>query len=235
MKIASILILTSLSCISFGQQEVIIIDKGDMKDYKREKEIKFNDNIQAFKFAPLNLMVGEINFGYERQVSLKGSLDFEIGPTISKIGFGIDSHTIDPIGGTPQQNEVGGLGFLLGAGYRFYPLDETEALNRFYVSPVVKYKLMNHYVEDLSGTLDEIRGSNSLMSFSFNFGYQVWVAKKFALDFYGGLGIGYQRLSDYYVATEFDGTDWVYKWQEQGGRGSRYVFNMGLKVGIGAE
>ena len=235
MKLASVLIFASFAFGAIAQQEVVIIDKGEIKNYKKEREIKLNDNIQVYKFAPLNMITGEINFGYERQVSQKGSLDFEIGPTISKIGFGVNSHIIDPIGGEPQQNEVGGMGVVLAMGYRFYPLDETEALNRFYVSPVVKYKLLNHKVEDLSGTLNSVSGANSMLNFYFNFGYQVWAAKKFSIDFYGGLGIGYQNVRDYYLTTVYNGIGWEYNWQQTGGSGARYVFNTGIKVGIGAE
>lgn len=235
MKLLSFLICTSFSIGAFSQQEVVIIDKGEVRNYKKERQIKLNDNIQVFKFAPLNMIAGEINFGYERQISQKGSLDFEIGPTISKIGFGVNNHLIDPIGGEPQQNEVSGMGFVFSMGYRFYPLDETEALNRFYVSPVLKYKLLNHQVEDLSGTLNNVNGSNSMFNFYFNFGYQVWAAKKFSIDFYGGLGIGYQNVRDYYMTTVYNGMDWEYSWQEEGGKGARYVFNTGIKVGIGAE
>jgi hypothetical protein len=238
MKRANGLLLLAsifISTLTFAQEDVIIIDKGKLKSYKSEREIKLNDNIQVFKFAPLNMLGGEINFGYERQVSKKGSIDIEIGPTISKIGLGVNSHFVDPWSTTPTSIENSGMGFLTTFGYRFYPLDETEALNRFYVSPVLKYKLLNHTVEDLSGTLQDANGSNSQFNFYFNFGYQLWAAKYFAIDFYGGIGIGYQNIRDYYIASEFVNNDWNYYWQSDIAKGARYVFNAGIKVGIGKE
>lgn len=215
-----------------GAQEVIIIDKGDK--VKTKKEIKLNDNIQVIKFAPLNLMIGEINFGYERQTSLKGSVDFEIGPTISKVGFGLDNHYIDPWG-APTEVENSGLGFFLSAGYRFYPLDETEALNRFYVSPVLKYKLLNYSISDISENLANTHASETRLNFYFNFGYQVWVAKSFSMDMYCGFGIGYLDVRDYNAIYEYVDNDYQYRWDENFSSGAVYVGNIGLKIGIGKE
>lgn len=238
MKLSKgLLVIASIavSLTSFSQEDIIIIDKGRVKDYKKDREIKLNDNTQVFKFAPLNMLGGEINFGYEKQVGIKSSIDLELGPTISKIGLGVSSHYIDPYQQGPSQVDNSGMGFFTTFGYRFYPLDETEALNRFYVSPVVKYKLLNHTVEDLSGTLDDAKGFDSQFNFYFNFGYQLWAAKYFAIDFYGGLGIGYQNKRDYFINSEFVDNDWNYFWQNETAKGARYVFNAGLKVGIGKE
>lgn len=236
MKLITGIVATVLSLTSFAQQEVIIIDKGDLKDFdkRKTKEIRYNDNIEVFKFAPLNMLVGEINFGYERQVSQKGSIDIEVGPTISKISLGIDNHYIDPNMG-PTADDNSGLGFFTTFGYRFYPLDETEALNRFYVSPVLKFKLLNHTVEDLSGTLQNAKGSNTQLNFYFNFGYQLWAAKSFSVDFYGGVGIGYQQLVDHRIEYQYVNNDWNYYWFKTSSSGARYVANVGIKFGIGQE
>lgn len=235
MKILATLLFSGLTFLTYNanaQEEIIIVDR-EHKDYRRSREVKLNDNTQAFKFAPLNLLIGEINFGYERQVSQKGSVDFEFGPTISKIGFGVNSHYANPY--EPSQIENGGIGFLASVGYRFYPLDETEALNRFYVSPVLKYKILNHTVEELSGLVDDAKGSDTQFNFYFNFGYQVWAAKTFSLDFYTGLGIGYQLKIDQRIAYEFVNNDWNYFWEREEAKGTRYVFNLGLKLGIGKQ
>lgn len=227
--------LLLITTASFAQDEVIIIDRKDFRK-KREREIKLNDNVQIIKFAPLQMLAGEINFGYERQLSKKGSIDLELGPTISNIGFGLNNHFVDPF--SPHVTENSGLGIVLSAGYRYYPLDETEALNRFYVSPVVKLKVMNSTYEDLSGFLEETRkGGRRMANFYFNFGYQFWPAKTFSIDLYGGFGIGMQDRTSFYSEQIFDGNTntWNSVWVENKSSGAVFVGNFGVKVGIGSK
>lgn len=222
----------SMIFVTATAQEVIIIDKGELKDYKK-KEPRFNENIQAFKFAPLNMIVGEINFAYERQVSQKGSVEIELGPTISKIGFDISNHYVDPF--APSVGENSGMGFVTGFAYRFYPMDETEALDRFYVSPLVRYKLFNYSMTDHSGFLENVKCTDSRLDFHFNFGFQTWIAKSFALDMYVGMGIGYRADKSYNYESYYEGTDWKYRWVENNASGARYVANAGIKISIGSE
>lgn len=218
---------------SFSQDEVIIIDRSK-PNFKQKREIKYNDNVQVVKFAPLNLLAGEILFGYERQLSEKGSFDVELGPTISKVGFGIDSHFGNAI--EPDVDELSALGIVFGVAYRYYPLDETQALNRFYVSPQFRFKQMNHNVQDFSGILTDVKRGNQVnTNFYFNFGYQFWPSKTFAMDLYAGIGIGMRSERDYYSEAFFNGNDWEYRWQEVNASGARYLFQLGLKIGIGSE
>ncbi len=229
-KIFLVLTLFS-SYYSVAQQEVLIIDRGEYKD--KEKEVKLNDNTQAFKYAPLNILAGEINFSYEKQVSLKGSVEIGIGPTISNIGLGINSHYIDPT--VPTVTEKSGMGFFTEFGYRYYPLDATEALNRFYVSPIIKYKLLNSTYVDESGYLNPMKSSDSRVNFYFNFGYQIWASKSFCVDFYGGVGIGYRSYAEYRSNSVFVDNEWKNEWAKVDHSGAQYVANIGLKVGIGLE
>ena len=225
-----VLLLSTVS--TYAQDEVIIIDR---KNYKQNKsrDIKKNENTQIIKFSPLQLLAGEINLGYERQISKKGSLDFEFGPTISNIGFGVNNHFIDPF--NPSAIQKSALGFVASAGYRFYPLDETEALNRFYISPVLKFRLMNSIFEDGSGILTETqRGARTNTNFFFNFGYQMWLAKSFSLDFFAGFGIGMQQEKSFYTTQVFENNTWVNEWQEVNYNDALYVGNIGIKIGIGS-
>ena len=239
MKTLNLILGLILSISTIAQEEIIIIDKSELKGYKRQKperEIKLNDNIQVIKFAPLNMMVGELNFGYERQLSIKGSIDFEIGPTISEIGFGnVDNHQWNQLGVSSQHNS--GLGFVLGVGYRYYPLDETEALNRFYVSPVVKYRIFNYTIDEITGVLEDLQGFDRQLNFYFNFGYQLWASNSFSIDFYTGMGIGYQEIYDGYATTQWNDVTQQNEdlWITDRSSGARYVFNLGLKVGIGSK
>lgn len=230
------LILSTLlfgSVYASAQTEVIIIDKGEYKQ-RKEKEIKLNDNTQVFKFSPLAMLVGEINFSYEKQTSQKGSVEFSLGPTLSKVGFGVNTHIFD--GFQPSVTENTGLGFFTSLGYRFYPLDQTEALNRLYFSPIVKYKLLNYSYHDNSGSLDDIKASDSRIDFYFNMGYQLWAAKSFSIDFFGGIGLGYRTTEEYRTDSYYDTNgEWQYKWVKYSGSGARYLATMGFKIGIGQE
>jgi hypothetical protein len=232
LKTICSVVLLMATVSTYAQDEVIIIDR---KNYKQSKnrDIKQNDNTQIIKFSPLQLLAGEINLGYERQISKKGSIDLELGPTISNIGFGLNNHFIDPF--NPSAIEKGALGFVAAVGYRYYPLDETEALNRFYVSPVLKFKLMNSIFEDGSGIMtDTQRGSRTMTNFFFNFGYQMWLAKSFSLDFFAGFGIGLHQETTFYTTQVFKDNTWVNEWQEINNSGSVYVGNIGIKIGIGS-
>lgn len=223
-----------LLCVGFtqAQEEIIIIDKANYKESK-QKEIRLNDNIQVIKFSPLAMLVGEINFAYERQVSQKGSIEIGLGPTISKIGLGFNTHFISNVG---NYSVNPGMGFFTSFGYRFYPLDETEALNRFYVSPVVRFKLLNYSYTDHDGLLGSQKASDTRVDFLFNCGYQMWASKKFSVDFFGGIGIGQRNEVEYFMDSQYtpQGT-WEYMWVKNSNSGARYVATCGILLGIGSE
>ncbi len=233
MKLFACLSALLITSSIFAQDEIIVIDRSKTR-VRTQREIKKNENIQVVKFAPLSLFDGEILFGYERQLTAKGSFDVELGPTISKISFGIPGH----IGNSfePSVGETSGMGVVLGAAYRYYPLDETEALNRFYVSPEFRYKMYTHSVQDYSGFVEGVqRGNETMANFFFNFGYQSWLSETFSLDFYFGMGIGNYSSRDYYAENFFNGSNWEYRWREENRSGARYVLNAGIKVGIGSK
>jgi hypothetical protein len=136
----------------------------------------------------------------------------------------------------PAVGETSGMGIVLGAAYRYYPLDETEALNRFYFSPQFRYKLYTHSVQDYSNFVDGVqRGNETMANFFFNFGYQTWLSETASLDFYFGMGIGNYTSRDYRLESFYNGTDWEYEWREETLSGARYVLNAGIKVGIGSK
>jgi len=234
MKILAAIVTGIISFASIAQEEVIIIDRTKTNYVKPSRAIKYNDNIQVFKFAPFNLLGGEILFGYERQLGLKGSFDVELGPTISKIGFGLTSHIGSGFG--PEVGELSGMGVVLGIAYKYYPLDETEALNRFYVSPQFRYKVYNHRVQDFSNFVAGTqKGNQTNANFLFNFGYQSWLSETFAIDMYMGVGIGMRTQTDWRFEEFYANNEWQYRWVEQYSTGARYIFNAGIKVGIGSK
>jgi hypothetical protein len=233
MKLFVALFALLITSSVFSQEEIIIIDRSKT-NYKTQQEFKRNENTQVFKFSPFSLFDGEILFGYERQLTAKGSFDVELGPTISKIAFEVPGH----IGGSsaPAPGETGGLGVVLGAAYRYYPLDETEALNRFYISPQFRFKVYNHTVQDYSGLItDVVRGNETMANFFFNVGYQSWLSSTFSIDYYFGIGIGQYTSRDYFAESFFEGNEWQHRWLEQTRSGARYVLNAGIKLGIGSK
>lgn len=226
---AMLVIVTS----GIAQEELVIIEQSGGRYKRAKKPIRLNDNIGVFKFSPTQLLAGEINFSYERQFSKNSSFEIGAGPTISNISAGDgQNHFYDPsYGGYAYQTS--GLGVFVEAAYRYYPLDETEALNRFYLSPILKYKVKNFGLEDASGVLENEKGSDSRMNFAFNVGYQLWLSKSFSMDFYTGLGIGYQQYTSYFPESTYVAPDWTFQWRDNSYTQARYVFNFGVKVGIG--
>lgn len=225
---------------AFGQEEkIIIIDKGVGKTTRHSSktvpERKLVDNISVLKFSPLQMVVGEINFGFERKIDEMSSVEFEFGPTLSNVRLSVnDNHYNDPWGNGYSQ-ETSKIGLFGSVGYRFYPMDNGKVLNGFYVSPVFKYRLMNFGVHDYSGNLEDTKGNESHAYFTFNFGFQRWLSDHFSLDFFGGIGLGYEAHTRYDVATTYDGNTGLYNyyWDKRTYDGVRFLVTGGIKVGIG--
>ena len=230
-----------LFCIAFvaisvdlnaQEEQIIIIDKGDLKK-RSNREPKINENDRVVKFSPLNMLVGEIGLGYEHKNSAKSSLDFEAGFTISELGIGTNQHLFFWGGNNVERSS--GAGVFARVGYRYYPLDNTEALNRFYISPILKYKLRTYSFSSANILADTKNGSETQLNFLFDFGYQVWLAKSFSLDFYMGMGIGYRQYKSYWVNDIFENNEWTTEWVQDTDSYPRYVFDIGMKIGIGSK
>lgn len=224
---------------AFAQEEkVIVIDKGAGKTTRQSSKTatdrKLVDNISVLKFSPLQMAVGEINFGYERKIDEMSSFEVEFGPTLSNISLSVsENHYFDPYGNYSQ--ETSKIGFFTSIGYRFYPMDNGKVLNGFYVSPVFKYRLMNFGVQDFSENLEDTQGNENHAYFTFNFGFQRWLSEHFSLDFFGGIGLGYESHTRYSVASVYDGTNGTYSyyWDRHSYDGVRFLVTGGIKVGIG--
>lgn len=235
-NILTAFLFVSATLSAFAQEEkVIIIDKGpSYRTPRAPKERKIVENNGVMKFSPLQMLVGEINFGYEKVIDDYSSVEFEFGPTLSNIRLTVNSnHYFDPY--SPSVQETSGLGFFASAGYRFYPMDNGLVLNGFYVSPVLKYRLMNFGVVDFSENLEDTKGSENHLNFTFNFGYQTWLSERFSLDFFGGLGLSYESHIRYNAVSTYDGVTGLYSyaWDKNAYDGVRYLFTAGIKVGIG--
>lgn len=222
---------------AFAQEEkIIVIDRGSGKTYKEKRERALVENKSVVKFSPLQMVVGEINFGFERKIDEMSSVEFEFGPTLSNVGLTVnDNHYSDPLGGGSLVEETSKIGFFGSVGYRFYPMDNSKVMNGFYVSPVLKYRLMNFGIQDYSENLEDTQGSENHMYFTFNFGVQRWLSQHFSLDMFGGIGLGYESHVGYNTATSYDGNTGVYYyyWDKNAYDGVRLVLTGGVKIGIG--
>lgn len=222
---------------AFAQEEkIIVIDRGSGKTYKEKRERALVENKSVLKFSPLQMVVGEINFGFERKIDEMSSVEFEFGPTLSNVGLTVnDNHYSDPWGGGSLVEETSGIGFFGSIGYRFYPLDNGKVLNGLYVSPVFKYRLKNFGVHDFTNILPDNKGSENHMYFTFNFGIQRWLSQKFSLDMFGGIGLGYESHMRFTTISTYDGNTGLYtsEWDKTTFDGVRFVLTGGVKVGIG--
>ena len=216
-----ILLLISTQLSLFGQEENV--EEGKQRP-------RLNDNTIAFKFSPMQLIVGEFNLGFEAQTSIKTSIEIEVGPTISNVGFSRLTY-IPEDGNNVTENSA--LGYFISLGLRYYPLEKTEALNRFYVSPVLKYRVYNYTLSEGSGSLEDIQATKTQVKFHFIFGDQLWASKSFAFDFFLGPGIGFQEITNYDAAAFYENFDYTYYWDKKIESKPQLLLTAGVKIGLG--
>ena len=84
-----------------------------------------------------------------------------------------------------------------------------------------------------TSTLESIRGFTNESIFTFNFGYQQWLADRFSFDYYFGIGIGSYASTTYQASSEFINNEWQESWLKQDDKYTRFVATIGMKVGIG--
>ena len=210
--------------------KIIIVDRYQTAAKPTEERLprRMVDLNQVFKFDPIRMAIGEINFAYERVVGQQTSIEFELGPTVSNLGG--NRVFTDNMGGAPvtRYSEIGCFGSF---AFKFYPLDGRPALNQLYVSPKFKYRRYNETVE--STTIGSNKGYSNESIFTFNFGYQQWLAQRFSFDYYIGFGLKSERGVERYATTEIVGGEWSEVWRDQTLRSTRFVATIGIKVGIG--
>jgi hypothetical protein len=220
------------------EEKVIVIDRGTSyknSQQRSKKPEKLVDNDYVIKFSPLQMIMGEINLGFEKRVDEMSSIEFEFGPTLSEVGFSVNSNHYNDPWGFNFSRRTTRAGVFGSVGYRFYPMDNTVVLNRFYVSPVFKYRIYNFGVEDYSKVLPSQKGSEGQAIFTFNFGYQKWLSDHFSLDMFAGFGLAFESHRDFFTESSYNdvtGT-YTYKWVDNNYSGVRFAGTMGVKVGIG--
>lgn len=234
MKNILILSLSILTFASYAQEQpqVIIVREGKTAKSKQKKEVEERnvENYDAFKFDPLRMVIGEINFSWEHRIAEKASFEVELGPTISELDYFNNVSFIHS-----GETKVGSMmGFLASGGIRYYPTQDLFAMNKLYISPRIKYRQYNSsYNNDLLAS--ESIGFKKEVLFSFIIGTQRWYTNNFAFDYYAGLTLGSYNQREYYMEELYDGTTGTFSqnWREQNYRGARFTLSVGMKVTIG--
>jgi len=169
-------------------REVVIIERNSNSSARKSSEPKrLVNHTEVFKFDPLRMAIGEINFAYERRISDQSSFEVELGPTVSNLGRNRFASDLGSSGTTYGRQP--GMGVVASAAYRFYPLDDRPVFNQLYVSPKFKYRRYNEILDAsmnnglVGNVLEDKRGYSNEAIFTFNFGYQHWLAERFSFDF----------------------------------------------------
>jgi|TARA_R110000737_G_scaffold352891_1_gene400887 hypothetical protein len=188
------------------------------------------------KFSPSKMMRGEIQFSYERKMAEQASFEFSAGPAISNVSPLNFDHIF---GNGSNATESSLLGFVATIGARYYPLEDRDALEGFYVSPIIGFTQLNYnFSADNIGygiVLPDQRGHSNQTSFAFVFGTQKWLSSTFCLDMYIGSGIKQITEQNYFIDYgDFNGPiNPTPKWGEQTNTNVTWFITGGIKVGIG--
>lgn len=219
---------------SFAQEEEKIVYVHTNRGPRKEREYKTVDLYNVYKFDIAQMAVGQYRFGYERRISEKSSIEFELGATLSNIGVNIGH-----IGNSSMYNNSK-FGVVSTIAFRYYPLDEVPALNKFYVSPKLEFCNYNVGYEAADSYGNPIEGSERVgytnrTRFLFTVGKQYWLSSTFSMDIYAGLGVGSVSETYYNVYVEYDYITQTYQEvvQKRHDTRNRVAFECGVKVGIG--
>ncbi len=232
------ILISGLTLMSFfaqaqESQQVIIVRDGKSPKSKQRNEVEERnvENYEAFKFDPLRMAIGEINFSWEHRLAEKVSFEVELGPTISELRY--FNTTVDFI---HQEGTKSGsmMGFLASGAIRYYPTKDLFAMNKLYISPRIKFRQYN------SNNTNELMSDSKIgfrkeVLFSFIVGTQRWYSDNFAFDYYAGVTIGNMNSREYFVNQTYDGTTGQFynNWREENERFARFTLTVGMKVTVG--
>jgi len=227
------LLLLAQAVPSFAQEEEKIVYVHTNRGPRNTREYKTVDLYDVYKFDVVQMVTGQILFGYEHRLGAKSSFEVELGPTISNVGLNVGH-----LGG--YDNGDSRMGVSTSIAFRYYPSDDTPALNKFYVGPKFEFKNFNYLYQSTDPNTgapvgDQFRGYENTYRFMFNMGKQYWISNTFSLDLYAGLGIGNIGGKTMQVYYEYDYQTQTYQnvTKTMLTSDASVMFECGLKVGIG--
>ncbi|GEM_PF-667332 len=228
---------------TFGQDSTLIrlLDRIDrrMEQHFNQDVAWKNERTWALKFSPLHLAVGDVGFYFERRTGKRTSIEIGGGLTISDLANSAveNMDVFEPILDYGYiyyfEDNFSKAGFLGALEYRIYPLERRASMHHFYIAPSVKYKLYNYGIRDYTNSLPNTSGSDQRFNGYLNCGFQLWPAKKFVVDAFFGMGIGYRMHQSSFVNSFFENNEWKHYWEREENNEIRVLMNIGVKLGLG--
>lgn len=206
-KVITTLIVTIISSLSFAQEETT------------EKSF-------AVKFSPVQLLAGEFNFTVEKSLTKFTSLEVELGPTFSEVGFTRGNHAL-----WGQGQLMSAIGFHGALGIRLYPLCDAYEMKSLYLEPQVKFRRYNSVYVDETQKVEDITGTLDQVIFRFNLGFQFWPSDRLTMDVFAGIGMGNNTDTRYNLM--YDGVSNSYSWQPNVEKRLLVNGTTGIRIGFG--
>lgn len=235
----NIILLTFSAVVfcSFGQEKMVVVKQSDVQPVNKTRTKKNDREVEyksAIKVDPLRMMIGEINFSWERKIKERLTFETEFGPTLSNIKFLRNSGN-HYLSGTTGDEFISAFGLMVSGGFRYYPLPRARAFEGLYLSPRVKYRRYNETIHSsLDGLADKNGFTNEVMV-QFTVGLQHWISTSLAFDYYVGIGLGSYNKTSYVSITDYDPNvnETVNTWVTDANKMALFSALIGLKVSVG--
>ncbi len=189
----------------------------------------------AVKYAPFQLIAGELHFEFEQAVAPQISVFANAGPTISEVGLG--KLLLDGIH-KPNFSRESDIGAFVGIGFRYYILSNyAMAPKGLYIGPEIKYRYYKSSPStdqsQMQLNINDLYYNAKQLSFRFQIGNQFLIGGRFALDMYVNLGLGKTTINSSEVNTYYDGGNYNYGIGDVTRNRVSIVGTTGVKFGFG--
>lgn len=189
----------------------------------------------AVKYAPFQLIAGELHFEFEHAVAPQISVFANAGPTISDVGLG--KLLLDEIY-KPSFSRESDIGAFIGIGFRYYILSNyAMAPKGLYVGPEIKYRYYKSTPStdpsQMQQNTNDLYYNAKQLSFRFQIGNQFLIGGRFALDMYVNFGMGKTTINTRDMITYYDGANYVYGMGDVTRNKVSIVGTTGIKFGFG--
>lgn len=160
---------------------------------------------------------GNMSVGYERAISDKSSLNFNIGYWDANTGiFDVNKYYFPNADAVVFESF--GKGFNTGIDYRFY-IGESQKTFGFYMAPYLRYWNKTVFLSDIipvsqmnnQRVLFDIEAKASSIGIGFQLGYHWLIYDKISIDWYFlGIGAEHMNLKGKYYAPNYKSFNYTY-------------------------